>query len=51
MCESCIEIDKRVEQLQQSLRSTKDPSKIERIHLAIAQLYQDRVRLHQNPQR
>jgi hypothetical protein len=51
MCESCIEIDKRVERLQQSLRSTEDASKIESINLTIAQLYQDRVRLHQNPQR
>jgi hypothetical protein len=51
MCESCIDIDKRIEQLRKSLGPTTDLSEIERIHLAIAELYRERVRSHQNPQR
>jgi hypothetical protein len=51
MCESCIEIDKRIEKLRQSLRSTADPLESERISRLIAELYRDRVRLHKNPER
>jgi hypothetical protein len=49
MCQSCIEIDKRVERNRELLRSTTDPAEIERINQLIAELYADRVRLHQNP--
>jgi hypothetical protein len=49
MCQSCIEIDKRVERHRQLLRSTTDAAEVERIKRLIAELYADRVRLHQNP--
>jgi hypothetical protein len=45
-----FDIDDRIEQYRQSVRSKADPSEIERINRLIAQLYADRVRLHQNPQ-
>jgi hypothetical protein len=51
MCPSCVEIDKRVERHLELLRSTTDPAEIERIKRLIAQLYVDRVRLHQNTER
>jgi hypothetical protein len=51
MCQSCIEIDKRVERHRELLRSTTDPAEIERIKRRIAELHADRVRLHQNPER
>jgi hypothetical protein len=51
MCESCVEIDKRIDQHRQSLRSITDPSEIERINQLIANLYFDRVRFHRNPER
>ena len=47
MCQSCVDI----EQLRKSLRSTADFLEIERLNLAIAELYRERVRSHQNPQR
>ena len=51
MCQSCVEIDERVERHRELLRSTTDPAEIERINRLIAKLYVDRVRLHQNPER
>jgi hypothetical protein len=51
MCQSCVEIDKRVERYIELLRSTTDPSEIERIKRLISELYADRARLHQNPER
>jgi hypothetical protein len=51
MCESCVEIDKRIEQYRQASRSTFELSEIERLRLAIEELYRDRVRLHKNPQK
>ena len=48
MCQSCVEIDKRVERHLDELRSTTDPAEIERIKRLISALYADRVRLHQN---
>jgi hypothetical protein len=51
MCQSCVEIDKRVERYHELLRSTIDPEEIERINRLIAKLYGDRVRLHQNPEK
>jgi hypothetical protein len=41
----------RREQHLKLLRSTTDPAEIERINRLIAQLYSDRVRLHQNPEK
>jgi hypothetical protein len=51
MCQSCVEIDKRVEKHRKLLRSTTDPAEIERIKGLISELYADRVRSHQNPER
>jgi hypothetical protein len=51
MCQSCVEIDKRIEQYRDSQHSTADPAEIERINRLIAALYADRVRLHQTPER
>jgi hypothetical protein len=48
MCQSCVEIDKRVERHKELLRSTTDPAEIERIKRLIAALYADRAWLHQN---
>jgi hypothetical protein len=50
MCESCVEIDKRIEQYRQSLRSTTDSLERGRINRLITELYADQVRSHQNPQ-
>ena len=41
MCQSGIEIDKRVERHRELLRSTTDPAEIERIKRRIAELYLD----------
>jgi hypothetical protein len=51
MCQSCVEIDRKVERYRELLRSTTDPAEIERINRLIAELYAERVRLHQNPER
>jgi len=41
MCQSCIEIDKRIERHRDLLRSTTDPAEIERINRLIEKLYAD----------
>jgi hypothetical protein len=51
MCQSCIDIDKAIEDHKKALASATDPPEIERINQLIAQLYRDRVLLHKNPQR
>jgi hypothetical protein len=51
MCQSCVEIDKMIEGHRESLRSATDPAEIERVKRLISQLYMDRVRFHQNPER
>jgi hypothetical protein len=51
MCQSCVEIDELVELHRELLRSTIDPAEIERINQLIANLFGDRLRLHQNPER
>ena len=48
VCQSCVDIDNRIEQQRKLLHSTTDPAEVERIYRLIAQLYGDRVRLHQN---
>jgi len=48
MCQSCVDIDKRVERYRELLRSTTDPAEVERIHRLIAKLYADRVLRHRN---
>jgi len=51
MCQSCVEIDNRVERHLELLRSTTDPAEIERIKRLISELYADRARLHQSPEK
>ena len=36
MCESCVEIDARIDLHRQSMRSMADPSKIQRLNRLIA---------------
>jgi hypothetical protein len=50
MCQSCVDIDKLVERLREQMRSIADPAERERTVQLIAELYADRVRLHQNPE-
>jgi hypothetical protein len=50
MCHFCVEIDERVEERRQLLRSTTDPAEVERINRLIAELHAERVRLHRNPE-
>jgi hypothetical protein len=47
MCQSCLDIDKRIERYRALLRSVTDPWEIERINRLITELYRDRVWLHQ----
>jgi hypothetical protein len=51
MCQSCVEIDKRVKRHRELLRSTTDPAEIELTNRMIAKFHADRVRLHQNTER
>jgi hypothetical protein len=46
VCQSCTDIDKRIDRLRQSLNLTPDPLEIERINRLIGELYGHRVRLH-----
>ena len=48
MCQSCVEIDKHIEQYRQALHSTANSLERNRINRLITELYADRVRLHQN---
>jgi hypothetical protein len=49
MCQSCIDIDKQVDEQRKLLLPLSDLAEVERIYMLIAKLYGDRVRLHQNP--
>jgi hypothetical protein len=51
MCESCVEIDKQIAQHQKRLKASTDQVEMQRISRLIAQLYADRVRKHQNPEK
>jgi hypothetical protein len=51
MCQKCVEIDKEAERYRQLLRSVTDRAEIERVNRLIAELYAERVRQHQNPER
>jgi hypothetical protein len=51
MCQSCIDIDRQIENHRESLRSVTDQAEVERIHQLISQLYGERVRKHQNPEK
>ena len=48
MCQSCVDIDKRIDTFRELLRRTTDPAEIERINRQIIHLYGERVRLHRN---
>jgi hypothetical protein len=50
MCQSCIDIDRKIEDHRELLRSTTNQAEIDRIDRLIAKLYGDRVRLHRNPE-
>ena len=50
MCESCVKIDRRIDQYRMVSRPSDDPKEIELIEALIAHLYEERVRQHQNPQ-
>jgi len=50
VCQSCIDIDKRIDQSRQLVRSATDPLEIERKNRLITELYRERVRSHKNPQ-
>jgi hypothetical protein len=51
MCESCVEIDKRIERHRELMRSVTEQAEIERIQRLIAELYGERVRKHRNPEK
>jgi hypothetical protein len=51
MCESCLEIDKKIAEYRESLRPVTDKTEIERINRLIYELYGERVRKHQNPEK
>lgn len=50
MCQSCIDIDKEIENHQKRLEGMNDPAEVKRVNELIARLYADRVRLHRNPE-
>jgi hypothetical protein len=50
MCESCDDIDKRIEQFRQLLRLSLLPAEREHIDLRIKQLGDERARLHKDQQ-
>jgi hypothetical protein len=51
MCQSCVEIDKKIDRHRELLGSTTDQAEIERINRLIAQLYVDRMLFHKNPEK
>jgi hypothetical protein len=51
MCQSCIDIDKQIEEHYRRLKAVTDHSEVKRIHQLIAQLYGDRARKHQNQEK
>jgi hypothetical protein len=51
MCQSCVEIDKQIAEYQKRLKAVTDQAEVERIHKLISQLYGERVRKHQNPEK
>ena len=48
MCQSCVEIDKRIDKFRALLRGTTDHAEIEHINREIIDLYGERIRLHRN---
>jgi hypothetical protein len=51
MCQSCIDINKRIEELRDTLlRPETDAAEVDRVHGLIYDLYWERLRLHQIPE-
>jgi hypothetical protein len=48
MCQSCVDIDEKVELFLQVLRLTKDPAEVDRLNRLITDLHADRARMHRN---
>jgi hypothetical protein len=48
MCQSCVDIDKRLDKFRALLRKGTDPAEVERINRQIIHLYGERIRLHRN---
>jgi hypothetical protein len=48
VCQSCVDIDKRIDKFRALLRKATDPAEIERINRQIIHLYGERIRLHRN---
>jgi hypothetical protein len=48
MCQSCLDIDKKIDDLRRQLDLTPDVKEVERLTRQIIELYGDRVRLHRN---
>jgi hypothetical protein len=51
MCQSCVDIDRQINKYRKQLGSVTDQEEIEHIERLIHQLYADRVRMHQNPEK
>jgi hypothetical protein len=48
VCQSCIDIDNRIDKFRALLHKATDPAEIERINRQIIDLYGERLRLHRN---
>jgi hypothetical protein len=48
MCQSCVDIDKKIDDLRRQLDLTPDVKEVERITRQITELYGDRARLHRS---
>jgi hypothetical protein len=51
MCQSCIDIDTRIDEHRKQLRAVADREEIARIERLIYELYGERVRKHQSPEK
>jgi hypothetical protein len=51
MCQSCLDIDKKIDDLRRLLDLTPDVKEVERLTRQIMELYGDRVRLHRNEEK
>jgi hypothetical protein len=51
MCQSCVDVDNQIAEHRKQLKTTSDHAEVERIYKLIAELYRERVRKHQNPEK
>lgn len=51
MGQSCIDIDKQIEEHRKHLKAMTDQAEVDRINRLIFELYGERVRSHINPER